>query len=300
MSAKVIAHSIYEGGSPLFTLQLRYWLPIHAEAKTHRVLSIGGEEYIEFTQDESFMSDPKLSRNAASNRAIPTNKILAQVENDPAMPIFFGKNQPGMQAAVEVDDVEEAKRDWLICARDAAAHARRLMEKGWHKQTVNRLLMPFQWIDVIVTATDWDNFFELRDHEDAQPEIRALAKEMRAAMEASTPRLLQRGEWHLPYVTEHERQTLPLYVQKRISVARCARVSFLLHDGANPDVEKDLALYLRLVGARPLHASPTEHQATPDSFVLLNGKHAWDNPQFHGNLTGWVQHRKHIELELLD
>jgi thymidylate synthase ThyX len=168
--------------------------------------------------------------------------------------------------------------------------------QGAHKQVVNRILEPFQWISVIVTATEWDNFFELRDHEDADPNIAALARAMNKAMVESDPvqRLsCDRGTadgWHLPYVTEAERQThyhLPHYLAK-LSVARCARVSYLNHDGSAPDADKDLELYARLVGGRPLHASPVEHQG-----------YALAGPAIHSrNFRGWQQFREIVEASI--
>lgn len=277
MSAKIIEDSISPDGIRLATMQLKYWLPIHAEFLTHRVFS----------------------RNAASNRAIPVAKVIDQVRNDPAGPIHWGKNQPGMQAREELtgDDLIGAKAMWANAAKIAATNAEAMATLAVHKQVANRLLMPYQWMHVIVSATEWDNFFELRDHPDAQPEIRALAQEMKAAMDASTPKLLQPGEWHLPYVSEQERQEHDVDTLKKISTARCARVSYLTHSGENPVVEKDIELYERLVGATPLHASPCEHQATPDTLLSAFQKQ-WGHPAMHGNFTGWIQFRKQIERTL--
>ena len=292
ISAKIIEDSISDAGVRLTTLQLCYPRFIHAEAKTHRILSQSGEEYeqIVLTQDESLMSDRNLSRNASSSRAIPVAKMIEQVRTNPAMPIHWGLNQPGMQANEELkgEDKLRAIARWRLAAEAAANHAEVMMEIGAHKQVANRILEPFQWIHVIVTATEWDNFFELRDHPDAQPEIRALAIAMKEAFAGSRPMTLGEGGWHLPYVTRAERaehfyDNVDLLL--KISAARCARVSYLLHDGQEPSVEKDLALYERLVGGVPLHASPIEHQATPMASAEL-----WS-----GNFRGWLQYRKLVE-----
>lgn len=265
IEAKVIEDSIYEGGKRLVTMQLKYQRFIHAELMTHRVFS----------------------RNASSSRAIPVAKMLQQVYEDPAMPVEWGKNQAGMQARelLSAEDTESAKSSWLLAAKLAAGAAEALMETGVHKQIANRLLEPFQWIHVVVTATEWDNFFELRDHPDAQPEIRELARAMKAAMAASTPRVLGFGEWHLPYLDDAERLGLPLTDQIACSVARCARVSYLRHNLTAPSVEDDKQLHDRLVLAVPPHMSPTEHQATP---TLDTSKQA--------NLRGWMQYRRRIEM----
>lgn len=264
IEAKVVEDSIYKGGKRLVTMQLKYQRFIHSEFLTHRVFS----------------------RNASSSRAIPVAKMLQQVYEEPAMPVEWGKNQPGMQSRelLSAEDTEYAKSSWLLAAKMAAGAAEALMETGVHKQIANRLLEPFQWIHVVVTATEWDNFFALRDHPDAQPEIRELARVMKAAMAASTSKVLQAGEWHLPYVNDAERLGLSLKDQIACSVARCARVSYLKHDKSAPSVEEDNTLHDRLVLAQPPHMSPTEHQATPT-----------DVPGFQANLVGWRQYRNYIE-----
>lgn len=257
ISAKIIADSINSEGVRLTTMQLRYPRFIHAEFMTHRVFS----------------------RNASSSRAIPVKRLIDDVLNDTAMPIHWGKNQPGMQAREEhealVDvwyrDEGYAKRfrdeAWFEARDKAIDIARSFDAAGYHKQIVNRLLEPFSHINVVVTATDWDNFYELRRHPDAQPEIKALADAMWEAQQASTPEFLRDGKWHLPYVDVSDfilpdnPKLIDVPSALKVSVARCARVSYLTHDGKKPDIDSDLALYDRLVGSVPLHASPAEHQA---------------------------------------
>ena len=273
-SAKIIADSVgYYGGamSRLITIQLRYPRIVHSELNTHRVFS----------------------RNASSSRAIPVAKMIEQVRNNPAAPYVWTTNKPGMQGDVVTDPELVAKYDqmWIEAANQAADNAEVLMGEGLHKQVVNRILEPFQWISVIVTATEWANWFELRNHKDADPTIKRLAEVMLAAMEASEPKHLIAGEWHLPYVSKEEKSALPIATLVKISAARCARVSYLTHDGEFPDVDKDIALYERLVGSRPLHASPIEHQAR---VINLNN----DEIGLNGNFSPlWVQHRKLLETE---
>ena len=274
ISAKIVEDSISQVGARVTTIQLTYPRFIHAELMTHRVFS----------------------RNASSSRAIPVKRMLEMIRNEPAMPIHWGKNQPGMQASEELTGyaLDEVKALWLRAAESAAGYAEAMMLQGAHKQIANRVLEPFQHIQVLVTSTEWDNFFSLRAHPAAQPEIQALAVLMRDVMNESKPRLLEMGEWHLPYVSAEEREDTSLwanYKLQRISAARCARVSYMKHDGDVPNIDEDLALCERLVGSVPRHASPIEHQATPD--LLIPGK-GWGRPDLHGNFKGWRQYRQMI------
>lgn len=200
-----------------------------------------------------------------------------------------------MQAGAELEpgDIERCKAAWLGGMESAIATAEALLEIGLHKQIANRVLEPWAHINVVVTATEWDNFFELRRHEDAQPEIKALADAMHEAMEESTPRLLHFGQWHLPFITPEEAERYSVRSRIRASVARCARVSYLTHEGQAPEFSVDLALYNRLVGSRPLHASPAEHQATPD----YQSGSEWADKDLWGNFKGWRQYRKQLERE---
>lgn len=272
LEVKIIADSISEAGKRITTFQLKYPRFIHAEVMTHRVFS----------------------RNASSSRAIPVSKIIEQVRTNPAMPIHWGKNQSGMQAKEELETrtATTVAFRWRGAAIDAANNAEFMADREAHKQIVNRILEPFQHIHVVLTATEFDNFFELRIHEDAQPEIYALALTMKQAMDECETQVLKVGEWHLPYLFDYEINHSDLSTDDlcKISAARCCRVSYLKHDGTNPSIEDDLALFERLVGSAPLHASPLEHQAKPQ--VLghkIYGK---------SNLNGWTQYRKIYEASL--
>lgn len=277
ITAKVIEDSISAAGVRLVTMQLCYPRFIHSELMTHRVFS----------------------RNASSSRAIPVQKMLDMVRSEPAMPIHWGKNQPGMQANEQLSGryLAQAKDLWCEAALAAANIASQMNDLGLHKQVANRILEAFQHISVIVTATEWHNFFELRAHPDAQPEIHELAIRMREAMEQSTPKLLKQGEWHLPYISEEERSMYFEKVLCQMSAARCARVSYLTHDGQKPDQVKDILLYERLIESKPMHASPVEHQATPDHWVSDGSFEGWTTPELHGNFVGWKQFRKSLELQ---
>jgi len=293
IEAKIIADSISEQGVRLTTFQLRYPRFIHAELMTHRVFS----------------------RNASSSRAIPVKKMIEDLRRDPAMPVYWGSNKAGMQAGEELtgDSLEIVKRYWLHAMDDAIEFAENLMEEGLHKQIANRILEPWAHINVVVTATDYQNFYTLRRHADAQPEIKALADAMWDAQENSMPKLLKHGGWHLPYVSLKDFYSCPedmskehhLELLKKVSVARCARVSYLTHDGRQTTVEEDIALFEKLVVAQPLHASPAEHQGTPD--IFNTGKElgqfppeaGWENSGLHGNFNGWIQYRKTLDGEFI-
>ena len=282
ISARMIEHSINSSDIEIATMQLCYPRFIHGEFMTHRVFS----------------------RNASSSRAIPVMKMLKQVWSNPAMPVHWGVNKPGMQADKELGGVKKwlARKLWVGAGRVACSFAWLLMKLGSHKQVANRITEPWQYINVILTSTEWDNFFELRDHPDAQPEIRELAKAMKEAKELSIAKMRfsdpsDANNWHLPYVLPAEREEYrdnpDLLV--RMSAARCARVSYLTHDGKNPDQEKDISLFSRLVGSAPIHASPIEHQAYPDRHTPTFGEFSWIRPDLHGNFRGWVQFRKLYE-----
>lgn len=240
-NATVIADSVSPAGVRLTTIEVTLHRFVLAELNTHRVFS----------------------RNSASSRAIPVRKQLARVLEDPALPVEFGQNQRGMQAgdALAGDDERAALEAWLQ-ARDQAVEAvEQLQELGVHKQVTNRLLEPFMWHTVIVTATEWDGFWEQRCSPLAQPEIMVAAEAMREAFDTSTPAEVARGGWHTPYLRDEDGD-LDDETARQVSAARCARVSYLTHDGRR-DIDKDIELYERLVSARPPHWSPLEHVATP-------------------------------------
>lgn len=281
IEVKIIADSISPVEKRITTFQLRYQRFFHSELMTHRTLS----------------------RNASSSRAIPVAKIISQVWNDPAMPVYWGQNKAGMQASSELTGWRKwlAKAVWTGTGKIACVAAWCMMKVGMHKQISNRILEPWQYISVVVTATEWDNFFALRDHKDAQPEFRALAHEMHLQLAMSEPAPLDWVEWHLPYITADEIEISKMMgsygdLPKR-SAARCARVSYNKHDGTKPTIEEDMELYNQLMtrpytdkrgntygDGDPIHASPVEHQAYPLQETAISG-----------NFVGWQQLRKIIE-----
>lgn len=272
--AKVIEDSVSPYGIRLTTLQLRYPRFIHSEFMTHR----------------------QFSRNARSSRAVPVKRLRAE---EPYIPHFM-KNQAGMQSFEELTPGRhtDAEAIWLACAEFCKGSSGFLEDHEVHKQWANRMLEWFGYIDVVVSSTYWKNFYNLRDHPMAMPEIQHLAIAMRNAMDASIPKELNFHQWHLPYVTEEERSNFGLPTQQMLSTARCARVSYKPFDAAKVDPKKDVELAEKLIVADPLHASPAEHQATPDELIFSEcipiigeHQHEW------GNFFGWRQHRKMLPGE---
>lgn len=289
---KIIAHSISDRGIPLVTVHMRYWRAIHAEVMTHRCFS----------------------RNARSSRAVPIEKLLAEITNDPFIPRHWGKNQKGMQAGEELDDITkfQANAIWLGARNRAYEQAQKLAGLGLHKQITNRILEPFMWIDTLVTSTSWNNFFHLRDHKDAEPHFRDLAQLAKEAIITSTPEALLPGQWHLPYVTQDDwdygynsgasaKELIDCL--RKVSAARCARISYAPFDG-NGSLQKEIERHDLLVAGDPVHASPVEHQATPDTTYYVDVKYpkrqsrfTWDHPEEHRNFRGWRQYRAFIPNE---
>jgi len=269
------------------------------------------------------------SRNAASSRAIPTPHVLEMVRDSPMLPKWWGRNQAGMQASEQLtgEDLDRTLAEWRDLMEINTQYAERWHSRGLHKQIVNRIIEPWLFITVIASATEWGNFLHLRDTwpdpdqppGPAQPELAWLGREIRRVLAASTPRTVAAGEWHLPLVELHD-ETSAWYISLRerelletdrpgrglqaVSAARCARVSYLTHDGRR-DLSNDLALHDRLVADG--HWSPFEHvaQAMPDTrnhdlqtigdssgFVADHVRRGLAARRWSGNFRGWVQYRK--------
>jgi thymidylate synthase ThyX len=261
-SAKILADSVSPHGFRLTTFELTFPRVILAEFNTHRMIS----------------------RNAASSRAIPTEKLIQRVVDDPFIPEFRA-NQKGMQAgdALDKDDSATATRAWLNARDEAVARAKQM--HGWniHKQYINRLLEPWMWCTVIASATDWANLFHLRCSPEAEPSFNRVATMARELYESSEPAQLGLAEYHLPLIFEEDRRELGLHDLVKVSVGRCARVSYLTHDGKR-DHAADIELHDRL--AKSGHWSPFEHQAS-----------AMNCSAYIGNFKGWHQYRKLFDSE---
>jgi thymidylate synthase ThyX len=291
--AKILADSISPAGHRLTTFEVTFPRIVLAEFNTHRVFS----------------------RNSASSRAIPVEKMIRRVENDPFLPVSWGKNQKGMQAEAEFSDAERTGIDlaWREFSRQAIMHAEELLSVGVHKQITNRLLEPWLWHTVIVSATEWGNFFNLRDNKMAQPEIHKAADMMHQLYKASAPSTINYGDWHLPLVPPDEAFNISVVdgqaaiTAAKICSGRCARVSYLTHDGKR-DHAADIGLAESLVANG--HMSPLEHPARPmteDELVMFEqpvrewraGKwiETGEFTYFLGNVQGWVQWRKMLPGE---
>ena len=309
IKAKIITDSISKHtGQRITTFELDYNRYIHGELMTHRVFS----------------------RNSSSSRAIPIQTMINHIKATTAMPIHWGKNQSGMQAREEIVNKGYAKNYWLGARDSAIEHAKLLSQLGLHKQIVNRILEPYQMMKVVVTATSFDNWFNLRLHEDAQPEIHELAKVMYEALALSEPVELSHGEWHLPYIERQRDEEgelkyfvynqdedpsseayghqyyVPLTLEQaqKISCSCAAQVSYRKSDTS---IEKAIAIYDKLVNSSPVHASAFEHCATPttgayfeygmvDFSTLDKGvTHVNINMEAcSGNFTNWIQYRQLI------
>jgi hypothetical protein len=280
-SAKVICDSINEWGQRLTTMEVRMHRFILAEMNTHRVFS----------------------RNSASSRAIPFTKIRDKLESgNYAVPVYWGEEKPGMQPGpyVSAELETEVRDEWDRALEDALYHANNLFGMRLHKSLINRLLEPFMWHIAIITATEWDNFFWQRCHPDAQPEMQAVANEMQRAYYLSTPRETAHGDWHCPYIHKEDVDEaydttsgpgyLAVEILKQVSTARCARVSYLTHDGKR-SLDADLELFHKLRGSG--HWSPFEHVATP----VTKSVHDPSGMDGCGNFVGWRQYRKEFQNE---
>ncbi len=293
ITAKIIADSVAQNGKRLTTFELEFPKFLVGEFNTHRAIS----------------------RNSASSRAIPFSKMVENIMENPAMPVFWGKNQSGMSAVEELDskidkpriqevsvsgekiyrnylstDIEYARNLWRAARDCAIESAQKLHDLGVHKQIVNRVIEPWMTTKVIATATDWDNFFFLRNHKDAQPEIAFLAKLMLEEYKSSVPKVLFAGDWHIPYIDSDRimgtpgvkyfssNQEISLEEALILSTSLCAQVSYRKSDDS---IEKARAIFDRLINSRPMHSSPAEHQGTPH----IDANH------ISGNFRGWIQHR---------
>lgn len=299
ISAKILADSVSPQGVRMTTMEIEYPRFILAELNTHRMLS----------------------KNSASSRAIPVKTMHEHIRNNPATPVHWGKNQPGMQAKAELQDTDltDAKFIWQRAMQDALHWAGALADRvGLHKQIANRITEPWMTMKTVISGTEWANFWWLRAHADAQPEIHQLALVMLDAYNASTPQPLNPGEWHVPYVNTYRSiinnelcysdgkgDDITAEEARIISASCCAQVSYRKNDDS---FEKAQKIFDQLIHSQPCHASPVEHQATPMDIdtTCTYEPETWEHGVTHasangdlwsGNLRGWIQHRKLIAGE---
>jgi hypothetical protein len=267
--AHVVADSISPHEVRLTTMEVRFRRYVLAELNTHRAFS----------------------RNSASSRARSVKKTIQEVREDPAFPPVFPREQRGMSGGIEVEGKLAALKAWKEACDEAVLQAERLVTIGVHKSVVNRLLEPFMWHTAVITATDWSNFFSQRlalledETPAADPAMFELADDMKKALDRSTPEPVGFLEWHMPYVTSQERIDYDSLNCQRMSIARCAGVSYL-SQGAPRTLERDLEIYARMRNASPPHWSPFEHVATPGD----------NHTQQYMNLRGWRSARWELDI----
>jgi len=264
IQAQIIADSKSIRGERITTFLLTFPRIILSEFNTHRMFS----------------------RNSASSRAIPFKKMVESVETNPFIPIAWQKDHKGMQGTEYLTgegEIEYAKYLWLTALKDAVQNAQCLHSESAKvitKQICNRLLEPFMWHTVICTATDYENFFKLRDHEAAEIHIQELARRMKEAMSNSTPKILKVGEWHIPFGDDPQ-----------VATAKCARVSYTTVGSTSSNSHTaDIELYNRLLESG--HMSPFEHCAQ----VMEDTRHCWK--PYSRNFKGFVQYREIVEANL--
>lgn len=308
---ELVADSQSKSGLPIRTFVLTYPRFIHGEVMTHRLFS----------------------RNAMSSRAIPVEKMIENIQENYAYPAHWGKNQPGMQAKEEHNEPVTIDLDWLVgglsytVSREEAwqesmqlaiSVAKGYANAGYHKQIVNRLLEPYQMMRTVMTSTELDNWYWLRNHEDAQPEIKILAGLMLECQNKSTPKVLSNFEWHTPFYMNgvwsassddglRDMYGHTLQEALKISSSCSAQASFRK---ADESIEKAERVWDRLVDSEPVHASPFEHQAKPMNYCTISeamflsdkieplekGVTHYDinDNLWSGNFKGWIQHRQLI------
>lgn len=304
ITAKVIADSINETGQRLTTFELEFPRLILSECNTHGAIE----------------------KNTSSSRAIPVSKMLDHILEQNLKPIYFGSKKSGMQAGDELTDegLDFVKCVWGSSLESAVEYAEMLDKAGVAKEVTNRITEPYQLIKAVWSATDWENFFNLRLEKDADPNICMLAYKMYEAMSKSKPQLLRKGEYHLPYVeisrdqynyedtyyflwdkdctgTETDgymyEQRLTLEQAIKYSVASCAQVSYRSEGMTLDKAEK---IWNMLVKSEVVHASPLTHVATPISKEIEIENSDYQTIGFInriGNPSTWEQGVTHMRRD---
>ena len=325
--AEIVADSISESGFRIVTFVITFWRAMLAEFNTHRLLSrnsASSRAIPVFKQLRDIMLDPFIPKEFGANKAgMQQGAPLEGVLHNRAVRIWLETRDAAVIGALKMitspEFIEAELTAWLAKGKDFTSFVLDVSERlenkdpkivlrddflGIHKGLANRLLEPYMWHTVIVTATDLENFFALRISPDAQQEIRIIAEMMKEALEKSTPTLLKAGEWHLPFLQDTEKEWAKSHPDEACLAvaARCARVSYKTHDTGEVNLEKDLALASRLSGSG--HMSPFEHVATPMHFKFIDGKlvpfaTAYDTlaTGWSGNFHGWLQYRKMLPNE---
>lgn len=274
-TAKIIEDNLSPSGIRITSFEITYPRIIMAEINTHRVLA----------------------KSSASSRAIPVADKIKDVMARPFVPRVFGKNKSGMQATEDLtgEDAKKARDLWMAGLNGALMVAREMSETKVHKQLANRILEPYSYVTTVITGTEWDNFYKLRNSKEAQPEFEELASLMQEAYKKHVPYAQER--YHLPYVTVEERQAQEDVMKLfHVSAARCARVSYKsLKTGRASTFDDDMELCNKLITAG--HMSPFDHPGCADDILRYdeNGKPVWAAPHLHRHFYGWSPYRTCLE-----
>lgn len=295
VDVKLLQHSCSPDGISMYSFEVEIPRIILAEWNTHGMLNT----------------------NAQSSRAVPTKKLIEEVRRNPYMPPYWGKNQKGMQAYEECNEpVKGDSREafWDICVQTNCVFAEAFEEAGYHKQIVNRVIEPYSHTKLVISGTEWNNFFNLRIHKDAEPNIREMAIKIYELIYKSDGISLQNGEWHLPYIEYYEDfygnisygfngSPISLTEAIRISLACVAQVSYRSLN-THPEAIDRIYNSLFPSNGAPIHGSPAQHLATP--FKETQCKGDWQEGETHrdrdgyswsAQLRGWCQYRKLIPNE---
>lgn len=241
---EIIEHTRTEASAELITVASRHPRMIHADSMTYR----------------------GMSRNASSSRAIPTKRMNRFIAADPVRLVYYGQERPGMVATEQIPPERIARAKSLIDThRDQSLKlVNDLADLGLHKQAANRYAEPHAWINVLWTGNleTWLNVFAQRitGYGDwkAQPEYVWECVKIARLIRKSEPRCIDVGQWHVPFVSDLERDQFSPELFLRLSVARSCRISLKTFDDKVASVEDDLATYTKLLTND--HWSPFEHQ----------------------------------------
>lgn len=316
--ARVVCDSWSPAGRRLISVEVSYWRAIHAELMTHRDRgrNAASSRAIPFYREKKCSLCGK-DKCGCGNRVPIDNCMYAMIERKPFFPEFLGVEQKGMQSGGELVGDDRAKALKLIddMRQFNMEKCLQLSELNLHKSIINRYLEPWMYITVLMTATEWNNFFRLRIHPKAEKHFNKMAKLVKEAINQSTPETVPYGSWHTPYIRPGEKQEiydmvaskptwltdedlemnyneLAIKYTNMISAARSARLSYLTHEGVR-SFDKDIQLFYTLISPEAeedqdvIHASPLEHVARSSPNKDLRS----------GPLVGWHQLRKDFRLE---
>ncbi len=283
IKAKIVQDSSLPTGERVLTFSAMYGRLIHSELLRHRAAS----------------------HSVKSSRAIPTKKYREEVKQNIYVPVKFGTKKRGMQAGKPTFLSKfYGERVWRLSSKFACLFHWMMEKLDIHKEVANRILEPYVWVEETITveADALKEIAELRIHDDAQEDVRKIVEEMLYEMDKSTPVELKEGQWHVPYVVRKITNGVMTYTDNNgknltsdeaiiCSAARSARSSYANHDNSMSVFEKDIKLAKQLIGSKPMHLSPFEHQARPFKDDL-------EKNQYGSNFRHFFQQRKAIENSL--